>query len=257
MKKAVAVGAVCSFALMAGAKCAEAESFFQIEGGAGVGEYTREGPGIYYSPPFAAKVPVTAFAFRAGIVLTPIIAAPHSWVPGLRIHGDYLNFGAISWSAQSPEDSIDPAFAVAHLPGGYQNKGSGCINNNCGQMSDFESFGRIQAIGLTLEPYWNFGSGWTIGVEAGPAIYRDTWVTHATVETSYGINELGPVGTVHTLTTQPKLHVGALVGASISKGPFSVRYNYIFARKASTGNLDNQSMSGVNGAHMLTLNYTF
>ncbi|WP_330555433.1 hypothetical protein [Burkholderia multivorans] len=76
-------------------------------------------------------------------------------------------------------------------------------------MSDFQSYGRIQALALTLEPYWNLASGWSIGVEAGPALYRETWMTHATVETPGW--KLGPPGTLHMLSTSPKLRVIRMV----------------------------------------------
>jgi hypothetical protein len=250
MKK-VAVVAALAFASVG----AHAESWFSIEAGFGVSSYTREGPGIYYSPGFKYSAPVNAFAFRVGVVSTVIDAKAMSFVPGLRIHADYLNFGGVNWSASSPQDASD--FTMVGKVGGYDPKAKACINHTCGQMSDFESFGRIQAFALTLEPYWQLRNGWTVGVEAGPALYRDTWVTHATVTSNDGTGKLGPIGTVHNLTTEPKLHVGAVVGASVSKGPFSVRYTYIFARQSQTGVQDWQSPSGVKGAHMLTLNYTY
>jgi hypothetical protein len=248
MKK-VAVVAALAFASVG----AHAESWFSFEAGVGASSYTRDGPGIYYSPGFKYSAPVNAFAFRVGVVSTVIDAKPRSFVPGLRIHADYLNFGGIKWSSDSPQDSSD--FTDRGMVGGYDPKAKACINHTCGQMSDFESFGRIQAIALTLEPYWALKNGWTVGVEVGPALYRDTWVTSATVLTD-GF-KLGPPGTVHHLTTEPKLHMGTVVGASVSKGPFSVRYTYIFARPSQTGAQDWQSQSGVTGAHMLTLNYTF
>lgn len=191
-------------------------------------------------------------AFRVGFMLTPIDAEPHSWRPGLRLHAVYLNFGKISWSSQSPQDASD--FTDRGMRGGYDPATKGCIDNNCGQMSDFQSYGRIQAVALTVEPYWDLGSGWSVGVEAGPALYRATWMTHATVETPGW--KLGPPGTLHMLSTSPKLRVGAIAGLSVSKGRFSVRYNYIFA-PAAGGSADNDQVSGVRGAHMVTANYTF
>lgn len=236
----------------AAATQARAESWFQFEAGIGASLYTRQGPGIYYSPGFPNHAPIVAPAFRAGVVLTPIEAQPKSWTPGMRIHLAYLNFGQVSWSSQSPQDASD--FSSRGMVGGYDPAAQRCISNNCGQMSDFESYGRIQAIALTAEPYWDLGAGWTIGVEAGTAIYRTTWTTHATVETDGW--KLGPPGTVHHLSASPKLRLGALAGISVSKGRFAVRYNYIFA-PAPGGNADNEQVPGVKGAHMVTVNYTF
>lgn len=234
------------------AASANAESFFQLEAGVGFADYTKTGNGIYYDEGFSNKTPTTFPAFRAGVVLTPIDARPRSWVPGLRLHLDYLYFGRLSWDAQAPQDAGD--FTARGLVGGYDPVSKTCLNNECGQMSDFRSSGQIQALALTAEPYWDIGGGWTLGVEAGPAIYRTTWTTDAVVETDGW--KLGPPGTVHVLTTSPALHVGALVGASVSKGHFSLRYNYIYA-PIHYGSTDSESPAGVKGAHMLSVNYTW
>jgi hypothetical protein len=231
---------------------AHAESFFSIEAGIGVGDYTKTGPGIYFDPGFSNHTPTSFPAFRGGIVLTPIDAQPRSWVPGLRAHLDYLYFGRLNWDAQAPQDSGD--FSAKGMVGGYNVATQTCNAGDCGQMSDFKSSGQIQALALTVEPYWNLGSDWTIGIEAGPAIYRTTWTTNAVVETAGW--KLGPVGTDHVLTTSPALHVGALVGASVSKGHFSLRYNYIYA-PLHYGSTDNDQPAGVKGASMLSANYTW
>lgn len=123
-----------------------------------------------------------------------------------------------------------------------------------GKCPTFRSYGQIQALALTAGPYWDLGSGWTVGVEAGPAIYRTTWTTHAIVETNGW--KLGPPGTAHTRTTSSALYVGALVGASVSKGRFSLRCNYIYA-PLQFGSADNEQPAGVKGAHKLTAGYTF
>ncbi|EPS1221711.1 hypothetical protein ACVBR5_000942 [Burkholderia cenocepacia] len=231
---------------------ARADSWFQFEAGIGASIYTKQGDGIYYNEGFDHHTQIVVPAFRAGIVLTPINAEPHSWRPGLRLHAAYLNLGKISWGSQSPQDATD--FTDRGMRGGYDPATKGCIDNNCGQMSDFQSYGRIQALAFTVEPYWNLGTGWTVGIEAGPAFYRTTWMTHATVETPGW--KLGPPGTVHMLSTRPTIHVGVLTGLSLSKGHFGVRYNYIFAPHPS-GPADDDQVPGVKGAHMVTVNYTF
>ncbi|WP_060274775.1 hypothetical protein [Burkholderia ubonensis] len=229
---------------------ARAESWFQFESGVGASIYTRQGQGAYYSPPFPYKAPTIAPAFRVGVQINAW--HPDHWRPGVRFHADYINFGKVSWDALSPQDEGD--FTARGMRGGYDMGGRGCIENNCGQMSRFESYGRIQSVAFTVEPYWNLGGGWTVGVEAGPAISRTTWMTHATV-----LNDgfkLGPPGTVHTLSTSPKLSVGIITGASVSYKAFTLRYNYLFGR-SSGGSADNEQMPGIVGAHLVTLNYTF
>jgi hypothetical protein len=229
-----------------------AESFFQIEAGAGISNYIKTGPGIYYTPGFTHSTPVNAFAWRAGVVATPW--QPLDVRPGLRIHADYINFGQVSWTAQAPQDEAD--FSAIGEKGGYSPTAHGCVANNCGQMSEFDSHGRIQALAFTFEPFWNVGHGFTVGIEAGPALYRSTWTANTRVETLGGTGKLGAIGSTSTLSAAHGLHVGALAGVSVSNGPWSVRYNFLYA-PPHWGVQDNDLPSGVKSVMMLTVNYTF
>ncbi|MFM0270086.1 hypothetical protein PQQ59_05845 [Paraburkholderia aspalathi] len=179
-----------------------------------------------------------------------IEAAPRSWTPGLRFHLTYANFGKVKWSSMNPQDEGD--FAGTGTQGGYNIVTQSCVADNCGTFRKFDSTGGIQALALTIEPYWDLGSGWQLGLEAGPALYRSTWTAVATAESN---GRFGPSGSQETLTHPPKVQVGALVGAAVAKGPFSVRVNYLYAPIGSWA--AKNVPAGIKGEWMLSANYTF
>jgi hypothetical protein len=248
--KAHLIGAAAALALSS--VYAHADSWFSFEAGAGIASYTKTGPGIYYTPGFTHSTPINAPAFRVGAIFNAL--PPSGLVPGVRVNADYINFGSVSWDAQAPQDESD--FTMVGQQGGWSAKTGACVNNNCGQMSDFKSNGRIQAIAMTVEPFWDVGRGFQVGIEAGPALFRATWIAQTTVETAGGTGKLGPVGSTSTLSSKGTLHLGAIVGVSVAKGPWAVRYNYLYA-PAHNGVLDNDLPSGVRGAHMVSVNYTY
>ena len=222
---------------------AHAESFFQIEVGAGMAGATKDGDIMYYDEGMSHHTPISSFGGRVGIVSDVITAGTKSWVPGVRVHLGYTYWGAESWSATVGED-----FNGRY---GYSTLTKNCVNT-CGQIRTFISGGHMHSINLTVEPYWDPGGGWTVGAEAGPAIYFDPW------SSTFVANESGPFGPAGS-TQQVSHHVvpelGAVIGLSISKGPFSIRYNYLYGRNRSAGGAD--VPSGIKGAHLITANYTF
>jgi len=234
----------------AAATQARAESFFQIEAGVGITSATKLGDGMYYSRGFSHSTPNGSYGGRVGIVLNAIDAHPRSFVPGLRLHLDYYNFGKVRWSSVNPQDAAD--FDGTGTTGGYNIKTQTCNDGNCGTFRRFDSTGGIQAIALTIEPYWDLGAGWQFGIEAGPALYRSTWTA---VATALSDGRFGAAGTQETLSRSPAIQLGALAGVSVARGPFSVRANYLYA---PAGRLTNGNIpAGVKGEWMLSLNYTF
>ena len=178
-------------------------------------------------------------------------ARPRSSAPGLRLHLDYYNFGKVKWSSTNPQDEAD--FSSVGERGGYDIATQSCVDGNCGDMRRFDSTGGIQAIALTVEPYWDFGSDWQLGVEAGPALYRTTWTSVAVAINNSAC--FGPAGTQETLIHQPHIQVGALVGASVSIGPFSARLNHLNAPVGYS--TDKNVPAGIKGEFMTSVNYTF
>ncbi|MBN3813284.1 hypothetical protein [Paraburkholderia sp. Ac-20347] len=234
----------------AAASQARAESFFQIEAGIGVTSATKLGDGMYYSKGFSHDTPNGSYGGRVGIVMNAVDARPRSFVPGLRAHLDYYNFGKVKWSSVNPQDATD--FDGTGAPGGYNVATLSCNDNNCGAMRRFDSTGGIQALALTLEPFWDLGAGWQFGLEIGPALYRSTWTT---VATALSDGPFGPAGTEETLSHSPHVQLGALAGAAISRGPLSVRLNYLYAPvgQSTAKNVP----SGIKGDWMLSIGYVF
>jgi hypothetical protein len=172
---------MCAFlACAAICQSAHAESFFQIEAGLGITSAVKLGDGMYYSKGFSHDTPNGSYGGRVGIVMNAVDARPRSFVPGVRAHLDYYNFGKVKWSSTNPQDEAD--FSSVGERGGYNIATQSCVDGNCGDMRRFDSTGGIQAIALTIEPYWDLGSGWQLGVEAGPALYRSTWTSVAVAE---------------------------------------------------------------------------
>lgn len=245
----VAFAAAMAFACTS----ANAESFFQIEAGIGITSATKVGDGIFYSKGFSHSTPNGSYGGRVGIVMNAIEAEPRSFVPGVRFHLTYQNFGKVRWSSINPQDEAD--FSSQGQRGGYSLASQSCVDGNCGAMRKFDSTGGIQSLSLTIEPYWDLGGGWQFGVEAGPAIYRSTWTAIAT--TMQDSERFGPAGAQETLTHMPTIQVGALAGASVSKGPFSVRVNYLYAPVKFGGDHPKNVPAGIKGEWMLSMNYKF
>lgn len=224
------------------------QSWFSFEAGIGASSAVKVGDGIWYNAGMTHNTSTQSIAGRAGIQFNLIDAAPRSFVPGVRMHLTYNYFGHWNWDAIAGEDAPpDQSY-------GYNVKTQQCNNENCGEFREFKSSGNIQAIALTIEPYWDLGNRWTVGIEAGPALYRAQWSATATALATSA--RFGPAGSVENFHHSPRLYLGAMVGASVSKGPFSARLDYIYSpdRFMQSGG---DVPQGVKGVYMLTVNYAF
>lgn len=199
MKKAVAVGVVCSFALMAAAHRAHAESFFHAEVGIGAAQIKDMGDGTWIQEGAPGNkeqrnVPVlmagiTGKVYQIGRV-------------DFRYHLDYVYMGEFSAQVDAvPDDQYDP---VHHKVVNYQGE----------PYTQFNGHGHVQGIAMLADVGYNYG-GWRIGAQAGPWVYWNTW--HVTADNPGGYSDLSH----HTV---PQL--GFVVGASIERGPFSVAYRF-------------------------------
>lgn len=232
------------------ASSAQAQSWFQFEAGIGITSATKVGDGIFYSKGFSHDTPNGSFGGRLGIQFNAIEAAPRSWKPGLRFHLTYGNFGKVRWSSINPEDQGD--FTTVGQKGGYNVITQSCDADNCGVFRRFDSTGGLQTISLTIEPYWDLGQGWQMGVEAGPALYRSSWTAIATALSN---GRFGPAGAQEVLTHTPGIQIGALAGVSVARGPFVARVNYLYAPISDWSGKN--IPAGIKGAWMFSLNYTF
>jgi hypothetical protein len=227
---------------------AQAESWFSIEAGIGASRYNDE-DGLWVNKGLPHNSHLSAPAYRVGIQFNAINHTPGSYLPGLAMHLAYLNFGRASVRSLAAPDE-DPNVYNAQNGGYYDTKAHSCAGQ-CGPLRNFVSGGTMQAVALTFEPFWTYRN-WRFGLEAGPAIFRGTWDATATAVSDSQWWKAGQTENFHHV---PKWEAGALVGAAVSYGAVSLRYNYIFAKTHtySTTNVP----PGWSGAHMVTLNYTF
>lgn len=233
----------------AAAAHAQSSSWFSFEAGIGASRYSDE-DGLWVNKGLSHDSHLSAPAYRVGVQLNAIDHQPGSYVPGLAMHLAYLNFGHASVRSLAAPDE-DPNVYNKQNGGYYDPKAHSCAGP-CGPLRNFVSGGTLQAVALTFEPFWTYRN-WRFGLEAGPAIFRGTWDASATSLTD--TPWWGPAGSVETFHHVPKWEAGAVVGAAVSYKFVTLRYNYIFA-KSHTYSSTNPP-PGWNGAHMLTIGFTF
>lgn len=224
------------------------QSWFSFEAGIGVSRYDDE-DGLWVNKGLPHNSHLTAPAYRVGVQLNAIDHTPGSYVPGLAMHLAYLNFGRASVRSLAAPDEGGYYGPGEH--GGYYDPAAHSCVGPCGPLRNFVSGGTMQAIALTAEPFWTYRK-WRFGIEAGPALFRSTYDATATAISDSWLWTEGQTETFHHT---PKWEAGALVGASVAYGPWTLRYNYIFAKTHTYS--DSNVPPAWSGAHILTANYTF
>lgn len=232
------------------ASVAHAESWLQFEAGVGAAHYEDAGDGIWFQQGLSHDLHLSAPAWRVGVQLNAIDYRAGSWVPGIAFHALYLNFGHVSMRSLGAPDPDPLVFTPAN--GGYYDPKTHECDKYCGPLRNFESGGRMQAVALTVEPFWKRGK-WRFGLEAGPMLFRATW--DATAVSLSDTPWKGPAGSVETFHHTPSWVPGALVGASVGYENVTIRFNYAYAKTRAMS--DTNVPPGFQGAYMLTLNYTY
>jgi hypothetical protein len=247
MRTKFIAAAVAGMAL-AFSMAAQAESWFSLEAGVGASHYSGTVDDLWWQQGMPHDLHLSAPAWRVGVQFNAVNYQPESWVPGVALHLVYLNAAQASMRSIAAPDE-DPN-VYNNVNGGYYNTATHSCDKYCGPERNFVSGGRLQAFALTIEPFWERGK-WRFGIEAGPALFRSTWDATATSLTD--TPWWGPAGSVETFHHTPKWEVGAVVGASVGYGPWSLRYNYILAKSKN----DSTVPPGFNGVHMLTMNFAY
>ncbi|SDH08920.1 hypothetical protein SAMN05216466_10759 [Paraburkholderia phenazinium] len=203
---------VASLALAA--STASAESWFQFEAGIGASVYSKGPDGLWLQDAFPHKLRLEAPAFETG--LTGPVWQSANW--GVDWHADWAWLGSVHTDA-----------LAVPLDSNYNSKTKSC-NGTCLPLADYSGSGHAQVAFIALEPHYDIGK-WRLGVEAGPSLYRTTWVENVNnIQYSAGAPPISM-----RLASTDGWRVGAVVGASVSRGPFSLVYQHFFM-KSSTSN---------------------
>jgi len=225
-----------------GMQSCQAETWFQFESGIGA-TYGEKSDGRWYNGGLPNSTGTTAPSIRLGLQFNAL--EPDGWVPGVKLHLTYNWLGNYNWTALAAEDQD-----AGHTYG-YNPSTRHCNNNNCGSERVFHTTGWTQDIALTVEPYWNIGNGWHVGMEVGPVVYISKMDSSATNLTE---SRFGAAGAVENFHHRQSPALGAMAGVSLGKGPLSLRYDYTYTPYHSSGNYVPPAM---NGYHRLTLNYVW
>lgn len=197
-------------------------SWFDFEAGLGV-SYTKDmGDGVWYQQALPHAERVTTPAITLGLTGKVYDSARYD----VRWHADYVYLGTYSASCECVPDANYNAQThqtVGDLP----------------RLSPFNGQGHTQGVALTLEPGYTY-HGIRYAVEAGPFVFWQTW--------HESLYDLG--GHWDDLSHKTVAQLGYVVGASVSRGPWSLSYRY-YAQPQKW----NPYPGLATGAHTLTVKY--
>lgn len=184
--------------------------YVHVEMGAGAARYSAQPDNTWYQQGMQHDLGLSAPVLMLG--LTGPIYTRESW--GVDWHIDYVSLGHVSSQCECTPVDADYSTAthslIKPMPVNVPN-------------ANFVGNGNAQGVALTVEPYFRYRK-WRFGVEAGLFPYRPDWAV-----TVYNWSD-EPGQTPQTLhvETPHARQIGKVVGASISRGPFSLAYEHYF-----------------------------
>lgn len=241
MKK-IAFAVAVTFASIS---AAQAQDWLHFEADLGGSYELAQGHGDYYQQAFPHHLKLVVPAGRVGVDVD--VLNPSGFVPGVSINLSYMNFGHISIGGDAAPDQTGE---FAHS-GGYNNVTNKC-DGECGPIRNFDTGGSLQALSLTVEPYWKSGN-WRFGLEGGAALFKGTYESKMTVVSP--TSPWGPKGSVEILSHIAKPQFTWVAGASVAYKSVILRYIYMPtpSRNVSDANIP----LGWKAAHMLTIGYRY
>lgn len=192
-------------ALLASPIAAQAVDF---EIGLGVSKFNTLADGMWYQEGFPHRLDLQRPAASVGIS-GPV----NDW---LRWRVAYHYLGNVGSSAYAVPDATDYVDGV----GGYNLQTKSC-NGECGPTRMFVGHGNLQGIAITLEPHFDY-RGFQFAIEGGAWIYHANW--HVTAYNNFDKPNQWPA--VEEYRYSRKIDVSYTVGASISRGNWTVAYQY-------------------------------
>jgi hypothetical protein len=229
MKKLAALTILAALSCTAHAQSifdeARPHSFFQIEAGAGAAYGQTLNDGVWYqqgepTSRLHNKTPVFMLGLTGDLYRTHGV--------DFRYHADYVYIGSQSASCMCvDDDNYNP----------YTHR----VLNAQGTHTAFNGQGHVQGIAATLDVGYMITDQWRIGAEAGPFLYWETWHEHA-----------APGGVWGDYSHRTVFQRSWVVGANVSRGPFSLSYRYY-----NLPQYWNPSPALLRAAHTVTLNYRY
>jgi hypothetical protein len=174
-----------------------------FEVGGGIAHYTTRGDMMWYQEGLPHKLDLNAPVIEAG--LSGNVVQQGRW--GLDWRALWVYVGNVSSSA------------IATYDDNYDKRTKSCIGQ-CKALDLYTGNGHMNGLRLTLEPNYTW-NGWKFGAETGVYIYRPTWHAH-----TYDKD-----GSWHTPKDyQAPIQFAPVVGASVSRGPWSLAYMHYFSK---------------------------
>lgn len=179
-----------------------------VEISLGASRFTYLQDGMWYQEGMPHSNRMTSPAASVGLV--------GDVLPNLQWRAGYAFLGSVSSDAMAAPDMTDYHDGV----GGYD-PGTRQCRGSCGPQRRFVGRGYLHGLYLTLQPYVDV-KGYRLAVEGGPFFYHAQY--HVTAYNTDGAPQWIPVETFKYRA--PAVEVGWLAGASVSRGPWSVAYQF-------------------------------
>lgn len=180
--------------------------YVRLELGIGVSRYQAQGDGTWYQQGMPHSLGLSAPVLAAGF--TGPLWTAEKW--GIDWHVNYVSLGHVSsdCTCTPMDENYD---TKTHKKLGLYNVPDARFVGN----------GNAQGVALTIEPYVRY-RGFRFGIEGGLFPYRPSWDVQVSNWAVGGTPTTLNIGTPHGI------QLGGIVGASVSRGPFTLSYQHYF-----------------------------
>ncbi len=171
----------------------------QFEIGAGLAHATTQGNGTWYQDGFQHTLKLNQPFVEIGV--TGAITPHMDW------HVDAVSLGR--YASNSEDTPRDP---------NYSGVGPTYCNGPCDTLANYIGSGSVYGVQALIARHT--GGSWQLGIEGGPLLYHETWQMDVP-------NWYTPQGVPYSIATDgARWAVGAVVGITLSHGPWSLALRY-------------------------------
>jgi hypothetical protein len=215
MKKAIALGVMASFVMLAGERSAHAESWFQFEAGVGATHYDTQNGRWYQEEMPQNQVSRDNFAFQLGVTGNLIERA--KW--GIDWHADYVSLGRAAASCMcTPYDQ------------NYNTNTNQYVEKFPAPLAYFTGSGNAQGVELSVEPFYKINSRFRVGLDLGA--YVNYWKWTENVD-NWALSDSAP--TQHLSLSGSGIGVVPVAGLTVSDRNVSLSYRHFFMSLEENG----------------------